>query len=105
MVVVFVGVDVVFVAGRETGVVGVARRRGGVVAAGLAAGLVDGRLVLPPIMPPPVTPPGSCCASATLLVVSINRTADRQITRGDERDMTFSPAVNPNERRTPRWAL
>jgi hypothetical protein len=89
---VVVGV-VVVVAGRLTGVVGVVRRRGGVVVdVGLFAGLVAGRPVLPPIMPPPVTPPGSCCASATLLVV-INRTADRQSTRGAG-DMTFSPAFN-----------
>ena len=94
---------VVVVVGRLTGVVGVVRRRGGVVIdvglfagllAGLVAGLVEGRLVLPPIMPPPVTPPGSCCAKAALLVV-INRTADRQSTRGDRKDMTFSPAANP----------
>jgi len=95
--VVVVGV-VVVVAGRLTGVVGVVRLRGGVVVvvglvAGLVAGLVEGRLVLPPIMPPPVTPPGSCCASATLLVV-INRTANRQTERGNGRDITFSPAFN-----------
>src|SRR5215213_4343075 len=87
------------VVGRLTGVVGAGRRRGGVVVvgmglfAGLVAGLVvDGRLVLPPIMPPPVIPPGSCCASATLLVVN-NRTADRQSKRGDGKDIRFSPAL------------
>ena len=85
----------VVVAGRLTGVVGVGRLRGGVVVdVGLLAGLVEGRLVLPPIMPPPVTPPGSCCASAALLVV-INRSADRQSTRRDGKDMTLSPVANP----------
>ena len=102
---VVVGV-VVVVVGRLTGVVGVVRLRGGVVVvvglvAGLVAGFVEGRLVLPPIVPPPVTPPGSCCASATLLVV-INRTADRQTKRGIGSDMTFSPAFNSEIRRTPR---
>ena len=95
---------VVVVAGRLTGVVGVVRLRGVVVVAAgliaglvaaLVAGLVDGRPVLPPIIPPPVTPPESCCASATLPVVNINRIADRQIKRGDEKDMTFSPAGKP----------
>ena len=68
---------------RLTGVVaGVVRLRGVVVVAvgllaGLVAGLVEGRLVLPPIVPPPVMPPASCCASATLPVVSRNTIADR----------------------------
>ena len=98
---VLVAVGVVVVAGRVTGVVGVVRLRGGVVdtglfagfVAGLVAGFVEGRLVLPPIIPPPVTPPGSCCASATLLLVVNNRTADRQSERGEWKDMTFSPAI------------
>jgi len=79
---------VVVVVGRLTGVV-VGFLRGGVVvvAAGLVAGLVVGRLVLPPIMPPPVTPPESCCASATLVVITM--IADRLSNRGDGKDMAF----------------
>ena len=95
-------VGVVVVVGRLTGVV-VCFLRGGVVVveAGLFAGLVEGRLVLPPpITPPPVTPP-SCCARATLLVI-INRTPDRQIERGDGKYMTillrFRPEMNGDNR-------
>ena len=85
------------VGGRLTGLV-VGFLRVVVVDAGLlegfVAGFVEGRVVLPPIIPPPVTPPESCCAIAILLVV-INRTADRQIERGGVNNMTFSPALRP----------
>ena len=40
--------------------------------AGLVAGLLVGRVVLPPIIPPPVTPP-SCCASAPPAAASRNK--------------------------------
>ena len=93
------------VVGGLTGVVAGFLRGGvDVVDAGLFAGLVDGRLVLPPIMPPPVTPPPSCCASATLLVV-INRTADRLIKRGDGKDIDVSPALKPEMTATAALAL
>ena len=52
-----------------------------------AAGLVVGRLVLPPIMPPPVIPPGSCCATA--LLVNRNSVADKVNMRGNAVDMIF----------------
>jgi len=80
---------VVVVVGRLMGVVVVGFLRGGVVVvvAGLVTGLVVGRLVLPPIMPPPVTPPESCCANATLVVITM--IADRLSKRGDRKGMTF----------------
>ena len=62
--------------------------------AGLVAGLLDGRPVLPPIIPPPVTPFGSCCANAAL-VRNRTRIADRLVNRGRNGvDIIVSPAAN-----------
>ena len=47
----------------------------------IAAGLVVGRDVLPPIIPPPVTPP-SCCATAAPAQVSKKRTVNTNGNRG-----------------------
>ena len=58
-----------------------------------AAGLVGGRLVLPPIMPPPVTPPPSCCATAGTAQVKSKRRVDRQTNRGALEDIEFSPGL------------
>ena len=60
--------------------------------AGLVAGFVLGRLVLPPpIVPPPLA--GSCCAIETFAVASRHTKAEREI-RGRRRvDIKFSPAT------------
>ena len=52
-----------------------------VVEAGLVAGLLVGRDVLPPIIPPPVTPP-SCCANAAVAQANRNSVVNTNRNRG-----------------------
>ena len=85
---------------------GVVRRVDGVVvlvlgvvelaAAGLFAGLVAGLVLGRPVLPPPIVPPpvaGSCCADAMVAQANRHTKAERE-TRGSRHgvDMRFSPA-------------